>query len=98
VSSGRKPASGIGIAEQICSPAVHETRSAMTVRAYTLVSSLIFLLVAVGHLLRLVLQWDAFVGGWHFPMWASVVAILVAGFLSFAGFRLFQAQRVSLLR
>lgn len=70
----------------------------MTVRTYTLTSSLIFLLVAVLHLFRLVLQWDAIIGGWHFPMWASVLAVLVAGFLSFAGFRLFQAQRVSLFR
>jgi hypothetical protein len=70
----------------------------MTVRVYTLVSSVIFLLVAVLHLLRLVLQWNVTVGGSSFPMWASVVAILVAGFLSFAGFRLFQAQRVSFFR
>ena len=70
----------------------------MTVRTYAFTSSVIFLLVAVLHLLRLVLQWDVYIGTWCFPMWASVIAVFVAGFLSFAGFRLFQAQRVSLFR
>lgn len=70
----------------------------MTVRAYALATSLIFLLVAVLHLVRIVMQWDAVIGGWHFPMWASVVAILVSGVMSFAGFRLFQAQKFSLFR
>jgi len=70
----------------------------MTVRTYTLASSIIFLLVALLHLLRLVLQWNVTVGGWSFPMWASILAVLVAGFLGFAGFRLYQAQRVSFFR
>jgi len=70
----------------------------MTVRTYTLTSSVIFLLVAVLHLLRLVLQENVMIGRWHVPMWASIVALVVAGFLSFAGFRLFKAQRVSLFR
>jgi hypothetical protein len=70
----------------------------MTVRSYALTTSFIFLLVAVLHLLRVVLQSDVFIGSWHFPMWASIVAVVVAGFLSFAGFRLYQAQRVSFFR
>lgn len=70
----------------------------MAVRTYALMSSILFLLVAVLQLLRLILQWEVAIGGWHLPMWASIVAVLVAGFLSFAGFRLFQAQRVSLFR
>ena len=70
----------------------------MTVRTYAFGSSIIFLLVAVLHLLRLALHWNVFIGGWDVPMWASIVSVVVAGFLSFAGFRLFQAQRFSLFR
>lgn len=70
----------------------------MTVRTYAATSSIIFLLVAILHLLRIVLNWDVMIGGWHFPTWTSIVAVVVAGFLSFAGFRLFEAQRVSLFR
>jgi hypothetical protein len=61
-------------------------------------TSLIFFVVALLHLLRLVGQWDVLIGSWHFPLWASLVAVFVVGFLSFAGFRLFQGQRVSLFR
>ena len=68
----------------------------MTVRNYALMSSIIFFLVSVLQLLRLVMQWDVVIGNWHVPMWASIIAVLVAGFLSFSGFRLYQAQRVSL--
>jgi hypothetical protein len=67
----------------------------MTVRTYALTSSLGFLLVAVLQLLRLVMQWEIVIEGWHLPMGASAGAVLVAGFLSFAGFRLVQAQKVS---
>lgn len=70
----------------------------MSVRTYAITTSLIFFLVAILQLLRLVMQWDVVIGGWHLPMWASIVAVLVAGFLSFAGFRLSQAQRFSLFR
>jgi hypothetical protein len=70
----------------------------MSVRTYTLTTSLIFLVVAVVHLLRVIGQWSVQIGGWQFPLWASIVAVVVAGFLSFAGFRLYQAQRVSLFR
>ena len=70
----------------------------MTVRIYAVVSSVIFLLVALLQLLRLVMQWDVVIDGWHLPLWASAVAVLVAGFLSFAGFRLFQVQRATLFR
>ena len=64
----------------------------MTVRVYAITSSIIFLLVAILHLLRLVEQWNVVIGGWYFPMWASVLGALVAAFLSYAGFRLFRAQ------
>ena len=43
----------------------------MSVRTYAITTGLIFLAVAVLHVLRLVGQWDVLIGGWHFPMWAS---------------------------
>lgn len=61
----------------------------MSVKSYVITSSLMFFLVAVLHLLRLFYQWDVDIGGWHVPMWVSVIGLLVAGFLSVAGFRLF---------
>jgi hypothetical protein len=65
-------------------------RKAMSVESYALTSSIIFFLVAVLHSLRLVWQWPVMIDGWHVPMWVSVVGLLMAGFLSFVGFRVFQ--------
>ncbi|OAI45925.1 hypothetical protein AYO44_12265 [Planctomycetaceae bacterium SCGC AG-212-F19] len=70
----------------------------MSVRTYAITSSIIFFLVAVLQLLRLVMQWEVVIGGWQAPMWVSIIAVLVAGFMSFAGFRLAKAQSVSLFR
>jgi hypothetical protein len=59
----------------------------MNLRLYTIVSAVIFGLVALVHLARLIFQWDLTFAGHVVPMWASVVGIVVAGFLSFFGFR-----------
>ncbi len=62
----------------------------MTAKTYVLTASVIFALVAVMHIYRLVAQWDVFVGGHPVPMWVSIAGALVAGILSFAGFRVVQ--------
>jgi hypothetical protein len=38
---------------------------------------------ALGHLVRLISHAKVVVAGHHIPMWASVVALIVAGLLSF---------------
>jgi hypothetical protein len=70
----------------------------MSTKAYALITSLIFFIVAILHLLRLIGQWDLQMGNWHAPMWVSVVAVPVAAFLSYAGYRMFQAHQASLFR
>lgn len=49
--------------------------------------SVIFALVAILHVLRLVNQWDAIIGGWSVPMWFSIPAFIFAAALSVAGFK-----------
>ncbi len=58
----------------------------MNVKMYAIVSSVIFALVALLHLVRIIGQWPVVIDGWSVPMWASFVGFAVAGFLSFAGF------------
>jgi hypothetical protein len=41
-------------------------------------------------LLHLIWRWDVVVGGWYLATCASMLSDLVAGFLSFQGFRLFR--------
>jgi hypothetical protein len=60
----------------------------MNQKTFSFVASVIFLLVALGHVLRLAFGWHAVVNMWAVPMWVSWVALLIAGFLAFEGFRL----------
>ena len=48
----------------------------------------LFLLIAVMHLLRLVFGWTAVFEGWNVPHWASVVALVLAGYFAYEGYRL----------
>jgi hypothetical protein len=60
----------------------------MTHKTFSLVASVIFLLIALGHLSRLVFKWSALLGGWAVPSWVSWVAVLVFAYLAYQGFRL----------
>jgi hypothetical protein len=60
----------------------------MTAKAYAVTSGMIFVLVAVAHLVRAVAQWDVIIDDWSAPTWISLVATAVAGFLGFSGLRL----------
>jgi len=65
----------------------------MSQPVFTLVAGVIFLLIAVGHLVRLVLNASFVVEGFSVPMWASAVAVVVMGYLAFQGFRLGRLSR-----
>ncbi|MBV9551040.1 MAG: hypothetical protein JO256_15335 [Alphaproteobacteria bacterium] len=65
----------------------------MSSKTFSLVAGVIFALVAVLHVLRMVESWPAVIGGWEVPMWLSGAGVLVAGFLSYSGFRLANQSR-----
>ena len=60
----------------------------MTQRTFSLVVGVVFLLIAVGHLVRVVLGATFVVVGMAVPMWPSVLAVIFMGYLAFEGFRL----------
>jgi hypothetical protein len=60
----------------------------MTHKTFSLVASVIFLLIALGHLSRLVFKVSALLGGWAVPSWVSWVAALGFAYLALEGFRL----------
>ncbi len=60
----------------------------MTQNVYLRVTGFIFLLIAILHLLRLVFGWEAVIVERAVPHWLSVVALIVAGYLAYEGFRL----------
>ncbi|MEK6904718.1 MAG: hypothetical protein AABW87_03950 [Nanoarchaeota archaeon] len=51
------------------------------------ISAWIFLLIALLHLLRIILGWQAQIASWQVPTWASFVAVIIAGYLSYKLFR-----------
>ena len=60
----------------------------MTSKGFSLVSAIIFLVMAIGHALRLTFHVTAVIGGWSVPTWISVVAIVVLVYLAYSGLRL----------
>ncbi len=60
----------------------------MSQRSYAFTAGVIFLLIALGHLLRVVFGVSFVVHDIPVPMWASVVAVIVIGYLAYEGLRL----------
>ncbi|OGZ07536.1 MAG: hypothetical protein A3C93_03570 [Candidatus Lloydbacteria bacterium RIFCSPHIGHO2_02_FULL_54_17] len=58
----------------------------MNRKTYCTLTGCIFLVVALLHVARIFSDWEAVIGGWTLPMWLSVVAVPVAGFLAYVGF------------
>ena len=51
------------------------------------VSTAIFAVVAIGHLLRAVYGWEVVIGEWSIPLWASWIGVVVAGILAYSGYQ-----------
>ena len=62
-------------------------------RAYLVVSGVLFGAVAVLHLLRLLYGWPAQVGAVAMPLWVSVIGLIVAAMLCLWAFALVRAVR-----
>ncbi|MEK7208287.1 MAG: hypothetical protein AAB699_01930 [Patescibacteria group bacterium] len=60
----------------------------MTQRAYLLTTAFVFLLVGVFHALRLILGWEATIGGVRIPLIVSAFAALGAFLLLWSALRL----------
>ena len=57
----------------------------MKTKGYLIVSTLIFAVVAVMHLMRIVLGWSAQVGTFNVPFWMSMLAVLVSASVAIWG-------------
>jgi hypothetical protein len=60
----------------------------MNTKAYLIVSTVIFAVVAVMHLLRLVLGWSVVLGMTSVPLWVSMLAVLVSAGVAIWGLSL----------
>lgn len=62
-------------------------------RAYLVVTAILFGAVALAHLLRLVYGWPVQLGAEVVPMWISVIGLLVAGGLCIWALALVRGRR-----
>ncbi len=60
----------------------------MDPKSFSGLAGIIFLAVALAHMLRAVMYWPVTVAGWTVPMWLSWVAFLIAGAVGFLGLML----------
>ena len=60
----------------------------MAQRTYSLVTGIIFSLVALLHALRLLRGWHVVIGDISVPVWISWIGLTLAGYLAYEGFRL----------
>jgi hypothetical protein len=65
----------------------------MNQNVYALIAGVIFLLIALAHLVRVVFGVPVVVYEIHIPMWASVLAVVLMGYLSYEGFHLARTGR-----
>jgi hypothetical protein len=62
-------------------------------RAYIQVSSVVFALVALGHVFRVVRRWPLLIAGRPLPAVASLVVAVVAGTMALWAWRLLSTHR-----
>ncbi len=60
----------------------------MEQKTYNVITSLIFIIVGVMHLLRIIYQWQIVIGTWAAPMWVSWLGVVVALVLVIYGLKL----------
>ena len=58
----------------------------MSRKSYFFVTAIVFSVVGLVHLLRIILGWEAAIGGWSVPIWLSWLALIVSAVLAYFGF------------
>ena len=56
-------------------------------RPFTLIAAIIFLVMALAHLLRLFTNFQIVLGSHDLPMWVSIAGLVIAGLMSWGLFR-----------
>jgi hypothetical protein len=64
----------------------------MTQRTYSLVTAVLFLLIALLHGFRLFRAWQVTIEGAVVPLWVSWIGLVIAAYLASQGFRLARTE------
>jgi hypothetical protein len=65
----------------------------MNRKSYLLATAIVFSVIGVIHLLRIILGWEAVIGGWTVPMWPSWLALIVSAAFAHFGFTYARSDR-----
>ena len=60
----------------------------MNQKTFSRITGIVFLLIAVLHILRMAYGWDAAIAGWSVPLWLSAVALAMSLYLAYHGLTL----------
>ena len=60
----------------------------MTQKNFSIITGVVFLLIAGLHAARLVFGWEAIIGEWVVPFWASGILFVVALYFAYTALRL----------
>lgn len=60
----------------------------MSQKTFLKTAGVIFTVIGALHVLRLLLGWEAVIGGWDVPRWVSGLAVVLAGYLGYTAFTL----------
>ena len=55
-------------------------------KTYMTITTAVFAVAAVVHLLRAAYGWDLVIGDWSAPLWVSWIGVVVAGVLAYSGY------------
>ena len=58
----------------------------MNRKSYLLATAIVFSVIGLIHLLRIILGWEAVIGGWTVPLWVSWLALIVCAAFAYFGF------------
>ena len=57
-------------------------------KTYLQISGILFLFIAIGHLLRIINSWEVVFNGSSMSFWPSWIVVVVTGFLAYNSFKL----------
>jgi uncharacterized membrane protein len=64
----------------------------MTQRTFSLLTSVLFFLIALLHAVRLLRAWQVTIEGAVVPMWISWIGLAITAYLAYEGFRLARTE------
>lgn len=81
VAINAQPARGVHAAHKL---SIHSMCTQLKESQYRNISGTIFGLVALVHLTRLIFGWEITINGWLLPLWVSIIAFVLAGWLGWS--------------